>query len=225
MSGLEIRHKQQLHLFRWFMLLVLVGALGVYGFYGLRWYRTGEPSPVPLPFAIADASVEQAKVTREDLQSHTVAPAEPRFLLLDDFLISARVQKAGLDERKMFTMPTNLDDVVWYEKSAVPGSGVGAVIISGRNVGIERDGTFSKLRQLAKQDVIKIERGDGEIIRYEVRSIQEETLEDVNKTGMTQMMTSLDPAKEGLSLITDSGNWIPSQKEFDKRIIVRAVAK
>lgn len=39
------------------------------------------------------------------------------------------------------------------------------------------------------------------------------------------MMSSADPSKEGLNLITDSGKWIPSQKEFDSRIIVYTVLK
>ena len=223
MSGLKIHQKRSFHLMRWILLLAVLALLGTYAYYGVRWFRTGELSPLPLPVAAADGSIDETKITREQVDTYKANKNEPRYLVIDDFLIKSRVQKAGLDERKMFSMPTNLDDTVWYDKSAVPGKGFGAVVISGRNVGITRDGTFSKLEKLKKRDRIKIERGDGTVIKYEVRDIQEKPIDWVNKIGMTQMMSSMDPSKEGLSLITDSGKWIPSQKEFDSRVIVRAV--
>lgn len=223
MSGLEIHQKRKFHLFRWILILAAIVLLGVYAFYGIRWFRTGEMPPVPFPVAAADSSIDESKISREKVDTYTVDKAEPRYLVMDDFLIKSRIQKADLNDRKMFAMPGNLDDTVWYEKSAEPGKGFGAVIISGRNIGISRDGTFSKLKKLEKRDIIEIERGDDKTFKYEVRDIQEKPLDWVNKIGMTQMMSSMDASKEGLSLITDSGKWIPSQKEFDSRIIVRAV--
>lgn len=225
MSGLHIHQKREFHLFRWLLLLAVLALLGAYAYYGFRWFKTGELSPLPLPVAAADGKVDETKLSREKIEAYTVAKDEPRYLVMDDFLVKARVQKAGLDSRKMFTMPNSLDDVVWYEKSAAPGSkGFGAAVIAGRNTGISRDGTFSKLKKLEKQDIVKIERGDGLVIKYEVRDIKEEPLEEFNKTGMTEVVTSMDNTKEGLSLVADSGKWIPSQNVFDSRIVVRAVA-
>ncbi len=226
MSGLHIQHKREFHLFRWLILLAFLALLAAYAFYGVRWFKTGELSPLPLPVAAADGSVDESKLTRQQVAAYKVNATQPRFLIIDDFLVKARVQQAGLNERKMFTMPSNLDDVVWFNKSVQPGTkGYGSSVITGRNVGISRDGTFSKLQKLEKRDVIKIERGDGKVIKYEVTEIKEEPLEQFNKTGMTEVMTATSSGKEELSLITDSGKWIPSQKEFDSRLIVRAVAK
>jgi len=224
MSGLQIHHKREFHLLRWLLLVAAVALMGAYVFYGIRWFKTGELSPLPLPVAAADGSVDETKVTRRQISDYTVSKAEPRYLIMDDFLVKSRIQKADLDNRKMFTMPKNLDDVVWYEKSVAPGSkGFGATVIAGRNIGASRDGTFSRLKKIDKRDILKIELGNGQVYKYEVRDIQEKSLEWVNQTGMTQMMSSMDTTKEGLSLITDSGKWIPSQKEFDSRVIVRAV--
>lgn len=186
MSGLEIRQKRNFHPMRWLMLLILIGLIGAYGYYGFRWFKTGEASPLPLPVAAADGSVDETKLTREQVDAYKVDKADPRYLIIDDFIIKARVQKADLNERKMFTMPSNLDDVVWYQKSAEPGKGYGAVVIAGRNMGVSRDGTFSKFKKLEQRDVIKIERGDGKVLKYEVRTIEEKPLDWVNKTGMTQ---------------------------------------
>lgn len=223
MHGLKIERKKKLRIIRWLLLLVVLALLAQYSFYVVRWYKTGEPSPLPIPIAAADSSIDETKVTRKQLEAHKVAKTEPRILTIGDITLKARIQKAGLDERRMFTMPKNLDDVTWYDQSAEPGKGFGAVIIAGRNEGVSRNGFFSHLKKLQLQDIIKIERGDGKVIKYEVRTRDESPLTTVNKTGMAQMMTSLDKSREGLSLITDSGKWIPSQKEFDGRIIVRAV--
>jgi hypothetical protein len=72
---------------------------------------------------------------------------------------------------------------------------------------------------------ISIERGDGKKFTYEVRDVRDMPLDWVNKTGMKEMMYSVDPEKEGLSLITCSGKWIPKQKVFDRRVLVRATLK
>lgn len=223
MSGLEIHQKRQFHPMRWVMLLALIVLLGAYAYYGFRWFKTGELSPLPLPVAAADGSIDETKVTREQVDAYETDKTEPRYLVIDDFLVKARVKKSDLNDKRMFTMPDNLDDVTWYDKSAEPGKGFGAVVMAGRNVGISRDGTFSKLPKLEERDIIKIERGDGRVFKYEVRRIEERDLEWVNKTGMTGMMSSVDKSKEGLNLITDSGKWIPSQKEFDSRVIVYSV--
>ena len=222
MSGLRIQSKRQFHPARWIALLIIVAVVGAYAYYGIRWYKTGEISPLPMPVAAADSSVDESRVTTEQKNEYTVAAKEPRYLEIDDFLIKARVMKVGVDERNMLRTPSNIDDTAWYEKSATPGSGTGAVLIDGHNGGVSRDGVFSHLDKLQEGDHIKIERGDGKKFIYEVRDVRDEPLDWVNKIGMKQMMQSYDPDKEGLNLITCSGKWIPQQKLFDRRILVRA---
>ena len=68
-----------------------------------------------------------------------------------------------------------------------------------------------------------IERGDGKQIVYKVTENKTESLKDTNATGMQRLMTPYDGTKEGLGLITCAGNWVPRDKVFDKRILVRAV--
>jgi len=122
----------------------------------------------------------------------------------------------------MLDVPKTLDDTGWYTKSATPGSGVGAVVIDGHNGGISRNGIFAGLDKLKKGDQISIERGDGKRFTYEVYDVRDMPLEWVNKAGMKEMMYSVEPDKEGLSLITCSGRWVPKDKVFDRRILVRA---
>ena len=49
------------------------------------------------------------------------------------------------------------------------------------------------------------------------------SLEELSKTGMAKLLTPFDKTKEGLSIMTNDGNWVPRYKQFDHRIMLRAV--
>jgi len=203
--------------------LFVLAAGAAYAYFGLRWYNTGELSPLPLPVAAADSSIDETPVTKKQVDSYTVAANQPRYLVdskLNDG--TARVTRVGVTERNMLDVPKNLDDTGWYAKSAAPGSGVGAVLIDGHNGGATRDGVFARLDRLVKGDQISLERGDGKRFTYEVYDVRDMPLQWVNDVGMKEMMRSVEPDKEGLSLITCSGKWVPKDKVFDRRILVRA---
>ncbi|MBC7512407.1 class F sortase [Candidatus Saccharibacteria bacterium] len=223
MSGLSIHHKQNFHVIRWVVSLLLLAAIMLYAYFGVRWYNTGELSPLPLPVAAADATIDETPVTDKLVQAHTVAADEPRYIQIPRLNISqTRVTEVGVTDRNMLDVPKNIDDSAWYAKSAKPGSGVGAVVIDGHNGGVSRDGTFANLGTLRKDDQISVERGDGKVLTYEVHDVRDMPLDWVNNVGMKEMMYSIDPSKEGLNLITCSGKWIPKDKVYDRRVLVRA---
>lgn len=223
MSGLHIQRKRNFHIMRWTFLALLGVAIAAYIYFGIRWYNTGELSPIPLPVSAADNSINEKKVTKDQVDSYTVQPGDPRYIRIPTIgLVEARVLQVGVTPNNMLDVPKTLDDTGWYAKSAKPGSGVGAVVIDGHNGGITRNGIFSRLDKLKEGDEISIERGDGKKFTYAVHDVRDMPLSWVNKEGMQEMMSSVDPEKEGLSLITCSGKWIPKQKVFDRRILVRA---
>lgn len=223
MSGLQIHHKRNIHVFRWALALILFAAAALYAYFGVRWYNTGELSPLPIPVAAADSSINEAPVTDEQIEAHTVPAEQPRYIEIPKLGVSnARVSQVGVTASNMLDVPKTLDDAGWYAKSATPGSGVGSVLIDGHNGGVSRNGVFAKLDTLKAGDQISLERGDGERFTYEVHDVRDMPLDWVNKTGMKEMMHSAEPDKEGLSLITCSGKWIPKDKIFDRRILVRA---
>lgn len=223
MSGLEIQHKRNFHVMRWSVASVLFAIISAYAYFGVRWYSTGVESPLPLPVAAADTSIDETPITDKQKQEYTVPAAQPRYIEIPKLGISnVRVTKVGVTANNMLDVPRNINDTAWYAKSATPGSGVGAVLIDGHNGGVSHNGVFAQLSTLKKGDQISVERGDGKIFTYEVYDVRNMPLEWVNKTGMKEMMYSVDPSKEGLSLITCSGRWIPKDKVFDHRILVRA---
>lgn len=225
--GLRIETKSDRHLGRWLVLLVVTGLLIVACYYGYSWYTKGVLPPVPLPAsAMADPSIDESTITEEQIDAHTVPAAQPRYISIPALgIYKVRILGVGLTENKLLDTPKNINDTAWYNKSATPGSGSGAVVIDGHNGGVTKDGVFAKLADLSDGDKITIERGDGKQLNYLVVTNKVMTLEEANKTGMRDMMMSANPAKEGLSLITCAGTWIPRDKVFDKRVMVRAVAQ
>ena len=224
MAGLKIDEKREIHLWRWLFLVLFVGLLAAAGWFGYKWYTTGEVPPIPLPVASADPRVDESVVTETQIDNYTVPASNPRYISIPKLNISqVRVQKVGVTPNNQLDVPKNINDAAWYEKSATPGQGFGAVLIDGHNGGITRNGVFAKLNTLNQGDEITIERGDGKKFTYSVVENESMTLDEVNSNGMKKMMKSADEDTEGLSLITCDGKWIPKIQQFDRRIMLRAV--
>lgn len=226
-AGLYIERKGRGAIVGWMASAIVVLLLLVIGWYAYQWFVTGEKPPViPLPAsALADTSVDESPVTDSMIDSYTVPATHPRYISIPALNVDkARVQVVGLTKNNILDTPRNISDTAWYNQSATPGQGYGQVVIDGHNGGVSRDGIFVNLDKLANGDEITIERGDGKQIIYKVVENKTESLKDTNATGMQRLMTPYDNTKEGLGLITCAGNWVPRDKVFDKRILVRAVA-
>lgn len=225
--ALDIRKSDRrvsLPLWRWVILAILMLLLIGCGWYAYRWYMHGDTLPIDVPlFATADPRVDETEVTVTQVNEHKVPALQPRYISIPAIgVANTRVFSVGVDSNNILGSPANISDAAWYNKSATPGSG-GAVLIDAHNGGVTRDGVFAKLGTLEKGDVIEVERGDGQKFRYEVRENESMPLDEVNATGMKKMMESAESGKEGLNLITCDGKWVPRLKQFDRRIMLRAV--
>ena len=228
MAGLYIDSKRDFHLVRWGLLVLIAVIILTTCYYTYDWYVNGAKPPIiPLPAtAYADTSISEAAVTQGDIDSYSVAATHPRYISIPALNIKkARIQEVGLTKENILDTPRNISDTAWSNKSALPGQGYGQVVIDGHNGGVSRDGIFVNLNKLNSGDEITIERGDGKQISYRVVKDETMTLDEVNKTGMQQLMQPSDSNKEGLGLITCAGKWIPRDKVFDERILVWAVAE
>ncbi len=225
-AGLYIQKKSDHTILKWFASVAVVAVILAGGWFAYQWFVTGAKPPlVPLPAsAFADTSVDETPVTDSMIENYVVPADQPRYISIPALNVTkARVKSVGLTEHNTLDTPKNISDTAWYNKSATPGQGYGAVLIDGHNGGVSRDGVFANLNKLETDDEIIIERGDGEKFTYRVVENKTEPLKDANTTGMQRLMTPYDKTKEGLGLITCAGNWIPRDKVFDKRILIRAV--
>jgi LPXTG-site transpeptidase (sortase) family protein len=82
------------------------------------------------------------------------------------------------------------------------------------------DGVFYNLKSLKPGDSIQVVRGDGKTFTYTVKLVQAYNANNVN---MTQALTSIDPSKPGLNLMTCTGNVIKGTSEFNQRLVVYSV--
>ncbi|RYX78840.1 class F sortase [bacterium] len=224
--GLNIDKTSDHHVFRWVAAFAIVAVMCISAWYAYLWYTKGETPPLPIvpASAMADPTIDETPITPAQVDAHAVPASHPRYISMPSLGIDkARVVSVGLTKQNLLDTPKNIADTAWFEKSATPGMGAGAVVIDGHNGGITRDGVFAKLASLNNGDVITIERGDGKKISYAVAENKTMSLQDANTKGMKDMMNSIDLNKEGLSLITCAGNWVPRDKVFDKRVMVRAV--
>lgn len=223
--GLEIRRKRELHPIRWLIWFIVALAIVAGAWFGYRYFTQGELPPfVAVSALTADPDINETPVTVARVAAHTVPDAEPRYLSVSSLTIGkTRVKQIGVDKNNLLEMPKMLDDVGWYHQSTTPGNGFGAVVIVGHNEGVTRNGTFARLGGIALGDIITIERGDGQKFRYEVADKRVMPVAEFAKSGMGLAMQSAEPDKEGLSLVTTSGNWVPRYQQFDERLVVRAV--
>lgn len=224
-TGLSIAPRKERHFGRWFLVLIVIISICVSAWYVYRWYATGATPPIPIPVAKADPSVDESDVSQADIDKYAVSADQPRYISIDALGVGkTRVYPISTDAHNMLEMPRNIHDAGWYKKSVTPGNGYGAILIDAHSSGNTKDGIFTKLDTLKEGDQITIERGDGKLFRYNVTENQTMSLDQVNATGMKMMMQSADPSKEGLNLITSAGTWVPSLGQFDKRVMLRAVA-
>ncbi|AHB42612.1 hypothetical protein RAAC3_TM7C00001G0772 [Candidatus Saccharibacteria bacterium RAAC3_TM7_1] len=224
-TGLEIKQTRSFSPVRWILRLIFLALIILIGYYGLRWYNTGE-LPFNLPIASADPSVNETPVSQEQRKNYTVKADEPRYFSIPKLGIeNARITPIKLDSHRQFEQPKYLDDVGWYSESAQPGQDYGAVVLNGHSRGKARNGVLARLTDLKTGDVIKLERGDGKRFTYTVYDVHEMPTLNALKTGIPQAMYPVDDTKEGLSVITSSGHWVPKNADYSYRTILRAVRK
>ncbi len=224
-TGLHIEQQKDFRPGRWVASLVVLALLAAVGWFGYRYYTTGEQPPIPVAFATANPEVDEAQVTVDQKEDHKVEPAEPRYISIRSLGIDkARVLGIGVKPNGELDTPRNIHDVGWYKKSATPGSGSSALLLDGHNGGPTKGGVFEKLPDIKAGDEIIVERGDGQKFTYEVKENETLPLDELNDGGMKRMSESASDTAEGLNLISCTGNWVPAQNTYDKRVTIRAVA-
>lgn len=222
--ALSFTETKQRHTGLWIFLTIVMILLGLFGWYGYRWYTAGEVPNIALPMAHAagGVSVDESSVTSQQVASYTVADNNPRFISIPSLgVASARVFQVGLNSSNLLEMPANINDAGWYSKSATPGSG-GVVLIDGHSTGLAHNGIFTKLNTLKVGDIINLVRGDGQKFNYAVRENKTMSLDEANTTGLKTMGKPVDLGQEGLNLTTYAGNYVPRLGAYDHRVILRA---
>ena len=119
-------------------------------------------------------------------------------------------------DNQAIPLPVNIFDTGWYTGSVKPGQ-PGASIIIGHASGMTLGGIFNKLESLNVGDTVSVERGNGQMLRYQVVKKQIIKLSDVD---MNSFMRPADGVSEGLNLMTCAGEWIKNSQTRDHRAMI-----
>ncbi len=164
----------------------------------------------------------EEKPSDDEVKEYVVAPDRPRYLIIEKLGVKkARILPMGVNTSGELDTPRNIFDVGWYEGSGKPGLG-GTMMIDGHNGGPHIHGVFKDLPKLANGDIIKVERGDGEVFEYEVVENKAIALDESNAYMSTAAKTPIE-GRESVTLISCTGEWSQQQGTYLSRQFTRAV--
>ena len=162
--------------------------------------------------ALAPAAAEGRTLTTTSLPA-TEVPARLRVAALG---IDARVERVGLKSGAM-SAPKSFDNVGWYEKGSMPGGAGNAVFAGHVNNARTQSGVFENLSKIKLGDYVTVEGEDGKTLVYRVKEIAQYPWDQAPAPAIF--------ATEGpsqLVLITCEGEWLHTERTFDKRLVVIA---
>src|SRR3989344_6970324 len=129
--------------------------------------------------------------------------------------IDAKVQKVGVKADGNMATPSNFSDVAWYKHGTVPGQ-LGSAVISGHvDNGLALAGVFKHLPEIQIGDDVFIEQQDGSKLHFVVEAIESYPYKDAP---VEKIFAQNDAAR--LNLVTCEGNWVKSEKTYDRRLVV-----
>lgn len=164
----------------------------------------------------ASEGSDTTALTKDDLATYTVAPDAPRILKIDRLGLAARIRPMGLNSDKSIQAPKNVNDAGWYMDSAKPGE-AGALFIDGHASGSSRLGLFAYLDTLEKGDMVRLEKGDGTKLSYQVVHVAVVPLESID---MSKILAPYPGVEKGLNLMTCTGTWAKDAETLDHRVVV-----
>ncbi len=172
--------------------------------------------------AVSSEELDETEPTEAEIAEYTVAADRPRYLSIEKLgIANARVLPMGANAKGELATPNNIFDVGWYEGSGKPGQG-GTMVIDGHNGGPHVYGVFKNLPSLAEGDIIKVERGDGEIFKYKVVENKAVPLSEADAY-MATAAKSPEKGKESITLISCTGEWSEKQQTYLSRQFTRAI--
>jgi len=166
--------------------------------------------------------IVQKKPSMAVAQAATIAPAAPigtvgkpiRFTI-PKIKVDTKVEYIGLTPAGAIGAPESAYTVSWFTQGARPGE-KGSAIISGHS-GIWKDGThsiFDNLKTLIVGDIVKVRDDAGVERSFRIKKM---AIYDKDAS-VPELFQKSDRAY--VNIITCYGTWLPSQKTYDRRLIV-----
>lgn len=168
--------------------------------------------------ASAREGTNERPVTSQQKSDYMVAPDLPRYLMIDKIGVHARVLRLGLNDKGQIAAPEGIWDVGWYDGGAKP-SEAGTTFIDGHISGPTLPAVFVRLHELIAGDMVTIERGSGELLRYRVQTVESKKLDQLD---MAALLGPHNGNAQSLVLMTCIGKFDAKRYAYDSRLIVTA---
>jgi LPXTG-site transpeptidase (sortase) family protein len=159
--------------------------------------------------SIVDPSATGAAAT-----SIALVPARLRIPVIG---VDTVVEQVGQKTDGTMGTPTKFGEVAWYAPGSKPGAPGNAVFAGHVDNALTTAGVFEHLSQLKVGDYITVADAKGKTVVYKVASSKAYAAADAP---VAQIFATSGPS--GLVLITCTGDWVTSQKQFDQRLVVVA---
>lgn len=132
--------------------------------------------------------------------------------------IDAPLITLGVDPQGVMEAPNRPDVVAWYDFSARPGSGSNAVFSGHLDFADYGAAVFWRLKELREGDEVQVTLADGTVYSYRV------VLSTSYNAATAPVQEIVGPTdEEMITLITCGGRWDRESRQYDERLIVRAV--
>ncbi len=173
------------------------------------------PGAAFVAFAPAAALGGPLEPTAAAVSAGVIVPAR---LKIPSLGVNAEVESVGIKEDGTMGTPLDFDHVSWYSPGARPGAEGSAVFAGHVNNALLKPGVFEHLSQVVVGDYITVEDKEGKTLVYRVSSVTEYPA----NAATDSIFATSGPTQ--ITLITCDGDWVPSKKTFDKRLVVVAKA-
>lgn len=198
------KHPRRLH--TWSGLCLLVG-LPMLVFVLLSQSPSGAPAASALPAGVVSSSSQGSP------KAVTASKADRR-LSIPSLGVDAAIQTVGLTREGNMAVPSNNTDVNWLKQGPWPGNPGNAVLDGHLNGGPNVPAVFQNLQKLKPGDYVYVI-DKGKQLRFKVTGSQ----------AYYDSQAPLDKIFGGtsgshLNLITCSGNWDKTKKDYNKRLVV-----
>ncbi|MAG37309.1 MAG: hypothetical protein CL878_13830 [Dehalococcoidia bacterium] len=177
------------------------------------------PTPSPRPRATPVPTVEVVRYVAESPAVRKVpALALPLRLEVPKLGVDAPVVAVGLTDDGAMDIPRKAMDVAWYRLGPRPGS-KGNAVLAGHLDWRGQLAVFARLKELVGGDTIVARGADGQSKEYVVEWKEEWRTDDA--PAHVVFGPTAGPA---LTLITCGGRFDQSSRQYENRVVVRAVA-
>ena len=165
---------------------------------------------------VGDDSGLQVASTSTTITSSSAGNADlPSHLIIPKLDIDADVQRLGITNSGNMAAPDNFTDVSWYKFGTIPGELGSAVMAGHEDNAVSLDGVFKHLEDLEVGDDVYVVDAQGKRTHFRVT---DEQIYPYDNAPVEKIFNTKDKAR--LNLITCAGDWVPSAKTNDKRLVI-----